>query len=84
MASYSLPPFITYFDVGRVPDVLERVRVEHDQVGEFADLDRPEVLVGAKEARAVQAGDFQRAVIPERARAHPHFPVRGEAVMLAV
>src|SRR5690625_1108316 len=69
----------------RVADVLERVRVEDDEVGELAGLDRAEVLVEAEVLGAVQRGgadDLERGETALCKR--PHLPVRGEAIALAV
>ena len=47
-------------DAGRIVDVVERVLVEDDEVGELARLDRAEVVVEAVRARRVDRRGAQR------------------------
>ena len=68
-----------------VADVLERVAVEHDQVGQLALLERSELAVEPEIARAVDCRRPQRfhgrhAALLE----HPQLPVRAQALELTV
>ena len=69
----------------RVPDVLERVAVEDDQVRELARLERADVLVHAQILGTRQRGRAERLVRRHAALLEdPHLPMRGEAFTLAV
>src|SRR5881397_501917 len=68
-----------------VPDVFERVAIEHDQVGELAHFDRPELLVEAEISRAVDRRRLERLEWRHSALLeHPELPVRPETLELPV
>uniref|UniRef100_A0A0N4Z2Z0 BON domain-containing protein n=1 Tax=Parastrongyloides trichosuri TaxID=131310 RepID=A0A0N4Z2Z0_PARTI len=72
-------------DLGRVPQVLERIGVQHDQVGQLADFQRADVLVHAQGAGAVDGADAQGFVGAHAALfEHPQLPVGAETFTLTV
>src|SRR2546430_15183813 len=80
------PPVLHHvMDLLGVVDVLERIRVEHDQVGQLAGLERAQVLVHSDAVRAVHRTDAERfAWRHPAARQGPELPVTPQPVELAV
>ena len=71
--------------VGGGADVLQRVAVDHDEVGALADFERAEFAREADVVGAVDGGGAQRFPVAHAALGqHPHFPKRAHALQLAV
>src|SRR5262249_60719595 len=72
-------------DVLRLPNVLQWIAVDHDDVRELAGLERADVAVHAEASRAVQGRAAERLERREASlREHPDLPVEAEAIALAV
>ena len=70
-------------DAVRVPDAVERVGFEDDEVGQLARLDGAEVAVQADGLRSQRGGDAQRVVLRQAARLRgPQLPVVAEPLEL--
>ena len=69
----------------RVADVVQRIRVEDDQVGKLARLDRPQVPVQADRLGTHDRSYAQRVMLVQTARRHrPQLPVVPQPLQLPV
>src|SRR5215472_3295859 len=72
-------------DAGGVVDIVERIFVEHDEIGELARLDGAEVLLEAHGFGASQGGGAQHIHVGSAAGCErPHLPVIAESLELTV
>src|SRR6266545_3258515 len=80
------PPVLHHvMDFLRVVDVVERIRVQHHEIGELAGLERAQVLVHPDAVGAVHRADAQRfAWRHSSARHGPELPMTTQPVELAV
>src|SRR4051812_34516472 len=72
-------------DALAVADILERVTIEHEQIGELALLERSQLRVEPEVLRAVDRGTPERLGVRHPALLeHPQFPVSAQPLELTV
>ena len=85
LLSYNRPFFMYEPDLGRVPEIRQRVGIEHEQVRHLADFKRAYVILKTDRPRATRGGGVER--FPRRhttARDQPQLPVVAEPLQLSV